>query len=398
MAGVPLGAMSPPLSPRAQEILEAIERDAVARRGAIPEPPAPPPGGAATPEATDTDPARLMELVAALAAQAERSRRRLGTLTAALRELDEPTSREPISSREPDQVRGEAPSTAASTLDAEPDRADALAPASAPAARPERSQGPAVIDLHHHLLPGIDDGPATLAASLELARAAVAAGTTTVLATPHVSWDYPANTAASIAAGVATLREALAAEGIPLEVLPGAEVAVTRAVDLVDDELEGLRLGHGPYLLVECPFTPSAVGFEFLLEALLARGNQILLAHPERSPAFQHEPDLLERLVARGMLAQVTAGSLSGGFGRTVRDFAHRLVRDGLVHVIASDAHSVDRRPPSILDALDEEGYAAQAGWFTDAVPSAILDGSPIPPMPALPARPRSGLKRLLDH
>jgi protein-tyrosine phosphatase len=352
--------MSPPLSPRAQEILDAIERDALARRAATasPTPPADvaPAPSVEAPRAPEVepdaaDPSRLLELVDALTAQAEQARRRLGTLTAALRDVE---------------VHPEAPV--------------ATSPAPPPVALP-------VADLHHHLLPGIDDGPLTLEASLELARAAVAAGTNIVATTPHVSWEYPGTTAARIAEGVAELRAALADADIPLEVVAGAEIAITRAIDLDDDELAGLRLGDGPYLLIECPLTPTATGFEFLIEALLVRGHRILLAHPERSPAFQRDPELLERLIGRGLLAQVTASSLSGAFGGSVRDFARALVGDGLVQVVASDAHSVDKRPPALQAELDEAGYDGLAAWLTAGVPGAILTGGPVPPRPELLGR-----------
>jgi len=140
------------------------------------------------------------------------------------------------------------------------------------------------------------------------------------------------------------------------------------------------------------------VGFELLLEALLDRGHRLLLAHPERCRAFQRDNELLARLVSRGALAQITASSLSGGFGRTVRDVAHGLVREGLAHVVASDAHSVDRRPPSLLDEVEHEGYTEQAAWLVGHVPRAILDGSRVPVVPAVPPRPRHPLKRLLGH
>lgn len=255
-----------------------------------------------------------------------------------------------------------------------------------------------VIDLHHHLLPGIDDGPPTLDDALTLARAAVAAGTTTVVATPHVTSSHPGNTAASIADGVAALQDALAEANIPLRVLPGAEVAVTHAVDLSEEELTALRLGAGPYLLIECPLATTGASFELLLESLLERDHRILLAHPERCHTFQHDTELLARLVSRGVLSQITASSLAGDFGRTVREVAHGLVRKGLVHVVASDAHSVAWRPPSLLAEVEQEGYAEQAAWLVSRTPRAILEGGPLPRMPAVPPLPRSGLKRLLGR
>ncbi len=136
-----------------------------------------------------------------------------------------------------------------------------------------------MIDLHSHILPGVDDGPPTLEGSLELARTAVAAGTRTILATPHINDDRSID-AARVAAGLESLRPALAAAEIPLEVLPGGEIAMWRLGDLDDAALRTLALGGGPYLLVESPFSPAIGAFEPLVLDLLGRGHRVLLAHP----------------------------------------------------------------------------------------------------------------------
>jgi len=247
-----------------------------------------------------------------------------------------------------------------------------------------------VIDLHCHVLPGIDDGPQTTEASLAIARAAIAAGTRTMVATPHVSWEWPDNDAARIAAEVERLTETLHVEGLDLEIRAGAEVALTRAGDLDDDELRALRLGDGPYLLVECPFAQSASGFETPLFSLTARGHRIVLAHPERCAGFHRDPAVLGRLVSAGMLASVTAGSLAGRFGGEVRKVAWDMLRAGLVHNVASDAHSEVRRPPGMAAELADAGLGDHADWLTRAVPRAILDGDDIPPRPSAPL-PRAG-------
>jgi protein-tyrosine phosphatase len=255
----------------------------------------------------------------------------------------------------------------------------------------------AVIDLHCHLLPGIDDGPATEDGALAMARAAVAQGTTAVVATPHVSWDY-ANSAARIEQATELLRGVLVRERIPLELHTGAEIAMPRAAEMPDEELVALRLG-GPgatHLLVECPFTPSVSGFDNLLSRLRSRGHEIVLAHPERCPAFQRDPAAYARLVHEGALGQITASSLVGRFGRPVREFAEALLRDGLVHVVASDAHDATDRPPSIAAELDDAGFGEHAGWFARDMPRAIVDGARMPPAPPMPEPPRGPLRRLL--
>lgn len=252
-----------------------------------------------------------------------------------------------------------------------------------------------MIDLHCHVLPGIDDGPQTTEDSLAIARAAIAAGTRMMVATPHVSWEWPDNDAACIAAQVESLTGTLRDEGLDLEIRAGAEVALTRAGDLADDELRALRLGGGPYLLVECPFAQSASGFETPLFSLTARGHQIVLAHPERCAGFHRDPQALGRLVSGGMLASITAGSLAGRFGETVRKVAWDMLGQGLVHNVASDAHSELRRPPGMAAELGEAGLGEHADWLTRAVPQAIIDGEEIPPRPsvALP-RPPGGDRR----
>jgi protein-tyrosine phosphatase len=253
-----------------------------------------------------------------------------------------------------------------------------------------------VIDLHCHVLPGVDDGPATLDDSLALCRAAIAAGTWTIVATPHVSWEWPENSAARIAEAVSEVNDALLAEGLDLEVRPGAEVAVTRAADLDDDELHALCLGGGPWLLVECPYSSTAASTERILRHLQARGHRVVLAHPERSPVFQQDPLQLANLVASGMLCSVTAGSLVGRFGRHVRNFARSLMRQGLVHNIASDAHDAQQRPPGMGAEMAAEGYAEQADWYCRAMPLALISGSVLPQAPPRPPEPRHRLLRAL--
>lgn len=254
-----------------------------------------------------------------------------------------------------------------------------------------------MIDLHCHVLPGVDDGPATLAEALDLAQGAAEAGIDTIVATPHVDFAYPDNDADRVHAAVAALQRELDAAGIAVHVLPGAEVGITRAASLGDDELRRLALGGGPWLLLECPLSRTlGTGFVTAARGLALRGHRILLAHPERSPVFQRDPAALEELVAGGMLTQVTAAALTGRFGRTVRDVALRMVGAGLVHVAASDAHGRDR-PASVAAELGAAGLGELVPWLADAVPAALLAGTEPPPPPAFPPPPaRRGLRRLL--
>jgi protein-tyrosine phosphatase len=235
-----------------------------------------------------------------------------------------------------------------------------------------------VIDLHSHVLPGIDDGPATIEESVALVRTAARTGTRVIVATPHVSWHHP-NEADTIERLTDELNERVRLEGIAVEIRAGAEIAMTRAAEIGADELERLRLGDGPWVLLEPPFTPVVTGLDGVVTALQSAGHRVVLAHPERCPALAREPQLVESLVAGGVLMSVTAGSLVGRFGGEVRRFARRLMEQRLVHNVASDAHDAIRRPPGMAAELADAGFGALADWLTRGVPAAILSGVELP-------------------
>lgn len=275
-----------------------------------------------------------------------------------------------------------------------------LSPAWGPGGRVGQSPSASLmVDLHSHVLPGVDDGPVNMHFSVALARAAVAAGTAMMVATPHIRADHPVDPD-EIAPRVAELNTILEQESIPLEVLAGAEVSLAKARELGDEVLRGLCLGNSRHLLVECPYTDTDEELEATLFELQARGFRLLLAHPERSPAFRGRAERLSALVGRGVLSSVTAGSLAGRFGGSVREFALGLVEHGLVHDVASDAHNHVDRPPGLASAFDQAeselpGITAQASWYTVHAPWAILSDLPLPPAPEPPKRQRSRRPRL---
>jgi protein-tyrosine phosphatase len=252
-----------------------------------------------------------------------------------------------------------------------------------------------MIDLHCHLLPGIDDGPADLGGTLAMAEQHVKAGVEVVAATPHVAWDMP-NEVETIDLRLADVHAALAAAEIPLTVVRGAEIDVHQAVKLRDEQLRALALGGGPWLLLEAPLRPG-VGFAPVVHALLERGHRVLIAHPERSPLLQRDPATLRELVRAGAATQVTAASFAGGFGRTVREYAERMLEAGLVHSVASDAHDALRRPPGLAQPLRAAGLAELVPLLTEEAPAAILAGDPLPPAPVWRWR-RGGLRGLLGR
>jgi protein-tyrosine phosphatase len=248
-----------------------------------------------------------------------------------------------------------------------------------------------MIDLHAHILPALDDGPPTTEAAVAMARAASEAGTYAMATTSHVEYSFSLAAEQLVGAREA-LSATLAEEGIALELLAGGEIGANRLPDLDDDELRALALGGGPYVLLECPLAPVDAGMEGLVDDLHGRGFRVLLAHPERSPSFQRDPGLLGALVEQGALGQITAGSLTGEFGTVPRRRAEEMLEDGLVHVLASDAHDAVHRAP-VLDVEDVVG-PAQHEWMTTAVPEAIVTGQPLPPRPRERGRVRSWSER----
>jgi protein-tyrosine phosphatase len=234
------------------------------------------------------------------------------------------------------------------------------------------------VDLHFHLLPGVDDGPEQIADTLELAQAALEDGTGTIVATPHVRHDFVTDVP-SLPELVAEVRAELKREGIHLDVRCGGELGHEMVGRLRQEELE--LIAHGPpdarWLLVEAPFTAMSDGFQDALEELRDRGFGVLIAHPERSGDAALEDSMgLRRALARGALAQVNALSLTGGHGEDARRAGLRLAAEGLAAVVGSDAHG-STRPPALSAARERmlaEGIdPARARALTLATPRRLL-------------------------
>ena len=259
-----------------------------------------------------------------------------------------------------------------------------------------------MVDLHCHVLPGLDDGAATMDDALALARAAEAAGIDTLVATPHIRHDHPFPLEV-LPQRVSELRVALAEAEIEVKVVAGGEVALSMLADLEDEQLVPLCLGEGRYVLVESPYTRAPSLLETALSSLRRRGFRPVLAHPERSVTFLRDRPRLEALIERGVLCSVTAMSVEGAFGTEIREFTMDLLASGLVHNIASDAHDARRRAPGFGPALERmketlDGAAEGAGWFVEDAPRAICEGRELPPgPPSLGIRPR-GWRRIMGR
>jgi protein-tyrosine phosphatase len=243
-----------------------------------------------------------------------------------------------------------------------------------------------MIDLHSHILRGIDDGAGTIEESLEIARAAVADGINVIAGTPHVRDDWPTE-AALMEERVAELQAELDRADIPLDVRTGGEIAVDWLARLTTEELRRFGLGGSRYLLVETPYYGWPLDLPEVLLSLRDQGLQPVLAHPERNAEVQSQPERLVPLVEAGVLVQVTAASVDGRIGRKAQDCGRGLIDDGLAHLLASDAHHASVRAVGLAAAARAVGGGALGRWLTRDVPSAILVDEEIPPRPHLGRR-----------
>lgn len=210
-----------------------------------------------------------------------------------------------------------------------------------------------MIDLHCHILAGIDDGAQTMADSLEMARAAVNEGIQTIIATPHHKNGRYENTKLAILEKTAELNEKLKAEQIPLKILPGQEPAIHGELlgGLTRGEVS--TLNHTQYIFIELPAGHVPRYTEKLLYDLQLEGKVPVIVHPERNQEITERPDILYKLVKNGALSQLTASSISGNFGKKIKSFSEQLIDANLVHFIASDAHNTNKRGFHLAHAYD---------------------------------------------
>jgi protein-tyrosine phosphatase len=270
-----------------------------------------------------------------------------------------------------------------------------MPPRSSPRRRVLRiSRCPELIDLHSHILPGVDDGARDLAESVAIAEAAVADGVKVMAATPHVRADYPTRSD-TMNRLVAEVRAALARAGVPLDVQPGGELALDSLarMSLADASRFGLA-GNPSYLLLEFPYYGWPLEIETVVLWLRRGGVTAVVAHPERNGDVQANPDCLRPLVHAGALVQITASSLDGSLGRSSRSTAVRLLELELAHLVASDAHGPSARPAQMSQALATIGDPALGAWLTRDLPGAIVAGRTLPMRPKGRSRRRFSLRR----
>lgn len=249
-----------------------------------------------------------------------------------------------------------------------------------------------MIDLHCHILPGIDDGAADLSVSLAMARAFVADGVSVAACTPHILPGLYANSGPDIRQAVDRLQQALDQEQIPLKLIAGADNHI------VPNFVAGLRSGHllslagSRYVLVEPPHHVAPPRMEDVFFDLLVAGYVPILTHPERLTWVNTHYDMIQRLARGGAWMQITAGSLSGAFGRNARYLAERMLEEGCVHILATDAHDTVRRPPNLSHGRDLAARRVgdvEAHNLVAARPEGVLSNRPPSELPG----PNSGVE-----
>lgn len=260
---------------------------------------------------------------------------------------------------------------------------------------PSGRNGERMIDLHAHYLPGIDDGPATMDAALEMARLAVDDGIEAVTVTPHHLNGVYLNDAESIRRAVVALRTELERAGIGLAVYPGAEIHLTpELIDGLDDGTVMTVADRGAAVLVELPVHNLPRGADAILAACLQRGVRPVIAHPERCRPLQQDPRPLAQWVEMGCLVQITAQSCTGRFGHGACRAARRMIEAGLVHVLASDAHRPYGRVPCLRAGravVEQWAGEAAAASLTEHVPRMLLAGGQPEPAALASAAQRDG-------
>lgn len=234
-----------------------------------------------------------------------------------------------------------------------------------------------MIDLHCHILPGIDDGAKDLSESIEMARKAAKQGIRTIVASPHHLNNQYENPKQIILEKTAELNRRLQEENIEVKIVPGQEVRIHG--ELLDGHKKGeiQPIHNSNYVLVEFPSNhvpryANQLFYDMQLEGLIP-----IIVHPERNQQIIENPDILYRMVEKGALTQVTAASISGDFGKKIRRFTMQLIEANLTHFIASDAHNTKNRTFRMREAFDiiQKNYGNEMVYLFQENAANVLNG-----------------------
>lgn len=247
-----------------------------------------------------------------------------------------------------------------------------------------------MIDLHCHMLPGIDDGAPNLEVALAMARCAVADGIQVSACTPHIYPGLYENTKLAIEAAIIAFQSQLDAEGIPLKLTIGADTHLTP--NLIAD-IRGGRiptLAGSRYFLLEPPHHVAPPRFEETVFQLMAAGYVPVITHPERLSWIETHYEIFGRLAHNGAWMQLTSGSLTGRFGRRPKYWGERMLDERIVDILATDAHHIDKRPPLLAEGRDAAAIrvGAEEAWhMVSTRPRGILADAPPQTLPQRPER-----------
>lgn len=232
-----------------------------------------------------------------------------------------------------------------------------------------------MIDIHCHILPGIDDGARNAKESLRMARIAAADGVKKIVATPHVKETI--HSPDFLKKCVAKLNEILQKRQVPVEILYGADAYAL----LAPEDLKQYTINHTRYILIEFPYTHIPLNAPNILFKLALQGLTPIITHPERIPTVMAKPETLFSLLKGDIYVQITADSLIGNFGSKIQDCAIFLLQKGAVHFIASDAHSdIVRRPilSGAVDLAEKIIGKEKARLLVEDNPLAVISGKPL--------------------
>jgi protein-tyrosine phosphatase len=242
-------------------------------------------------------------------------------------------------------------------------------------------RGMTMIDIHSHILPGIDDGARTMKDSIDMAKLAVSEGIHTIIATPHHMNSHYENPKSDILKLVDQVNEELKKQQIDLLVLPGQECRIYG--ELIEDYRNGDLLPlnkHSQYIFIEFPSNSVPRYTDRLFYELQNEGLIPVIVHPERNVEITARPDKLYNLVKNGAVTQITASSLTGHFGKNIQKFSRQLIEANLTHFVASDAHNVTNRAFKMDEALDliEEKYGIDMVYYFTENAELLIDGKNI--------------------
>lgn len=254
-----------------------------------------------------------------------------------------------------------------------------------------------MIDIHSHILPGMDDGPRTMNEAMDMARMAVEDGIAGMICTPHWHPMLWPNEFQAVCRAVEVMQERLCAEGVALRLWPGSELCLDAAVP---QELEEGRLGSlngRSWTLLELPGAVEPKGLEEFLWDMGQRGFRVILAHPERYDYIRRDPARLHSLISMGVAVQITASSLLGRFGPETTSLCQLLMEHRLVHFLASDGHGIRTRRPLLSQAVRAAAAVvgeAEARRLVHEHPLSVLRGEALdlrgwePVLPEIRKRP----------